>query len=205
MVSATWRLEAMQSWTNGPICYLHVVVFSHLYRRRKWYSRSYDESRYNFRVDIYIYRYEIVQSHHRKLEIVLRRVFRGNPARFTRTSRISSIIIITGLCQLYFFVVLFLVSAWLMKLAATLFGEYKIRLWAEWSVQCDPPFTNALTALFCQKKTANNYASLGFSLIHLRPLRHDNGYMDGRSQIEVHTDERTQVDSARSSMTRSPI
>jgi len=35
----------------------------------------------------------------------------------------------------------------------------------------------------------------------LRPCQHDNGYVDGRSQIKVHTDERTQVHSARSSMT----
>jgi len=33
-------------------------------------------------------------------------------------------------------------------------------------------------------------------LIDLRPCQHDNGYMDGRSQIKVHTDERTQVHSA---------
>jgi len=37
-------------------------------------------------------------------------------------------------------------------------------------------------------------------LIDLRPCQHDNGYMDGRSQIEVHTDERTQVHSAQSSL-----
>jgi len=30
----------------------------------------------------------------------------------------------------------------------------------------------------------------------LRPCQHDNGYIDGRSQIKVHTDERTQVHSA---------
>jgi len=28
-------------------------------------------------------------------------------------------------------------------------------------------------------------------LIYLRPCQHDNGYMDGRSPIIVHTDERT--------------
>ena len=32
----------------------------------------------------------------------------------------------------------------------------------------------------------------------LRPCQHDNGYMDGRSQ--VHTDERAQVQSTRSSL-----
>ena len=37
-------------------------------------------------------------------------------------------------------------------------------------------------------------------LIDLRPCQHDNGYMDGRSQIKVHTDERTQVHSAQSSL-----
>jgi len=37
-------------------------------------------------------------------------------------------------------------------------------------------------------------------LIDLRPCQHDNGYMDGRSQIKVHTDERTQVLSAQSSL-----
>jgi len=37
-------------------------------------------------------------------------------------------------------------------------------------------------------------------LIDLRPCQHDNGYMDGRSQIKVHTDERTQVHSAKSSL-----
>ena len=42
-------------------------------------------------------------------------------------------------------------------------------------------------------------------MIDLRPCEHDNGYMDGRSQIKVHTDERTQVHSAQSSQWRSPI
>jgi len=38
-------------------------------------------------------------------------------------------------------------------------------------------------------------------LIDLRPCQqHDDGYMDGRSQIKVHTDERTQVHSAQSSL-----
>jgi len=37
-------------------------------------------------------------------------------------------------------------------------------------------------------------------LIDLRPCQHDNGYMDGRSQIKVHTNERTQVHSAQSSL-----
>jgi len=35
----------------------------------------------------------------------------------------------------------------------------------------------------------------------LRPCQHDGGYVDGRSQIKVHTDERTQVQSAWSSLT----
>jgi hypothetical protein len=35
-------------------------------------------------------------------------------------------------------------------------------------------------------------------LIDLRLCQHDNGYMDGRSHIKVHTDERTQVHSAQS-------
>jgi len=35
----------------------------------------------------------------------------------------------------------------------------------------------------------------------LRPCQHDDGYIDGQSQIKVHTDEQTQVDSARSSLT----
>jgi len=37
-------------------------------------------------------------------------------------------------------------------------------------------------------------------LIDLRPCQHDNGYMDGQSQIKVHTDERTQVYSNQSSL-----
>ena len=37
-------------------------------------------------------------------------------------------------------------------------------------------------------------------LFDLRPCQHDNGYMDGRSQIKVHTDKRTQVHSAKSSL-----
>jgi len=32
-----------------------------------------------------------------------------------------------------------------------------------------------------------------FLLFTLRPCQHDDGYMDGLSQIKVHTDERTQV------------
>jgi len=35
----------------------------------------------------------------------------------------------------------------------------------------------------------------------LRPCQHDDGYIDRRPQIKNHTDERTQVHSARSSMT----
>jgi len=38
-------------------------------------------------------------------------------------------------------------------------------------------------------------------LIHLRSCQHDYGYIDSRSQIKVHTDERTQVHSAQSSLT----
>jgi len=34
----------------------------------------------------------------------------------------------------------------------------------------------------------------------LRPCQHDNGYIDGRSQIQVHTDEQTQVHSVQSSL-----
>ena len=37
-------------------------------------------------------------------------------------------------------------------------------------------------------------------LIDLRPCQHNNGHMDGRSQIKVHTDERTQVHSVQSSL-----
>jgi hypothetical protein len=37
-------------------------------------------------------------------------------------------------------------------------------------------------------------------LFDLRPCQHDNGYLDGRSQIKVHTDERTQVHSAQTSL-----
>jgi len=37
--------------------------------------------------------------------------------------------------------------------------------------------------------------------IDLRPCQHDGGYIDGRSQIKVHTDERTKVNSAQSSLT----
>jgi hypothetical protein len=33
-------------------------------------------------------------------------------------------------------------------------------------------------------------------LFDLRPCQHDNGYLDGQSQIKVHIDERTQVHSA---------
>jgi len=37
-------------------------------------------------------------------------------------------------------------------------------------------------------------------MIDLRPCQHDNGYINGRSQIKVHTDERTQVHNAQSSL-----
>jgi len=36
--------------------------------------------------------------------------------------------------------------------------------------------------------------------IDSRPCRHDDGYIDGRSQIKVRADERTQVQSARYSL-----
>jgi len=38
------------------------------------------------------------------------------------------------------------------------------------------------------------------TLIDLRPCQHDNGYMDDRSQIKVHTDERTQIYGPQSSL-----
>jgi len=37
-------------------------------------------------------------------------------------------------------------------------------------------------------------------LIDLRPCQHDDGYLDGRAQIKVHTDEWTRVHSAQSSL-----
>jgi len=37
--------------------------------------------------------------------------------------------------------------------------------------------------------------------IDLSPCQHDDGYMDGRSQINVHTDEWTDIDNAQSSVT----
>ena len=43
-----------------------------------------------------------------------------------------------------------------------------------------------------QKYTESSF----FFFFDLRPCQHDNGYLDGRSQIKVHTDERTQVHSA---------
>jgi len=43
-------------------------------------------------------------------------------------------------------------------------------------------------------------AESSYGLIDLRPCEHDDGYMDDRSQIKVHTDERTQVHSAQSSL-----
>jgi len=38
------------------------------------------------------------------------------------------------------------------------------------------------------------------ALFDLRPCQHDNGYMDGRSQIKVHTAERTHIHSAQFSL-----
>jgi len=35
--------------------------------------------------------------------------------------------------------------------------------------------------------------NLKFDLFYVPRCQHDNGYMDGRSQTEVQTDERTQV------------
>jgi len=45
-----------------------------------------------------------------------------------------------------------------------------------------------------RKKNHLQLISLKFIL---RPCQHDDGYIDGRSQIKVHTDERTQVPSVR--------
>jgi len=39
-----------------------------------------------------------------------------------------------------------------------------------------------------------------FGLIHFTSCQHDIGYIYGRSQIQVYTDERTQVHSAQSSL-----
>jgi len=51
------------------------------------------------------------------------------------------------------------------------------------------------------RKAANTWHEIKFVWFILRPFQHDDGYIDGRSQIKVHTDERTQVHSARSSLT----
>jgi len=50
---------------------------------------------------------------------------------------------------------------------------------------------------------SSSSASSKFGLVWfiLCPCQHDDGYIDGRSQIKVHTDERTQVHSAWSSLT----
>jgi len=42
---------------------------------------------------------------------------------------------------------------------------------------------------------------LQFDSFYAARCQHDDGYMDGRSQIKVHTDERTQVHSTRSYLT----
>jgi len=45
---------------------------------------------------------------------------------------------------------------------------------------------------------ASTLVLISLKKIIFRPSQHDDGYIDGRSQIKVHTDERTQVQSARS-------
>jgi len=55
--------------------------------------------------------------------------------------------------------------------------------------------------MHCQRAWSRGWSRS--ALFILRPCQHDDGYMDGRSQIKVHTDERTQVHSARSSLTAS--
>jgi len=44
-------------------------------------------------------------------------------------------------------------------------------------------------------------AQFGLIRIILRPCQHDDGYIDDRSKVNVHTDEPTQVHSAQSSLT----
>jgi len=56
-----------------------------------------------------------------------------------------------------------------------------------------------MTANYIFESRAEDERGLG--LIHLRPCQHNDGYIDGRSQIRVHTDERTQIHSAQSSLT----
>jgi len=48
---------------------------------------------------------------------------------------------------------------------------------------------------------AHNVLKAFHGLIDLHPCQHDNGCMDGRSQIKVHIEERTQVHIAQSSLT----
>jgi len=45
-----------------------------------------------------------------------------------------------------------------------------------------------------------NAVVVWFTLIHYTFCQHDNDYIDGRSQIQVHTDEWTQVHSAQFSL-----
>jgi len=49
-------------------------------------------------------------------------------------------------------------------------------------------------------KKEKNFLFFTARLIDLRPCQHDNGYMDGQSQIKVHIDEWTQVHSTQSSL-----
>jgi len=79
----------------------------------------------------------------------------------------------------------------------------RIILFSLWSVthhvtHYPSPMSRSVTHLW--PPGARRYTSLTDWSIDLRPCLHDNGYMDGRSQIKVHTDERTQVHSAQSSL-----
>ena len=52
----------------------------------------------------------------------------------------------------------------------------------------------------CFGYPSQHYIAEQFVCFILRPCQHDDGYIDGRSQFQVHTDERTQAYSAQSSL-----
>jgi len=63
------------------------------------------------------------------------------------------------------------------------------------------PFNIPFIIVRRRESTKPSLVDLVWFIFRLRPCQHDDGYINDRSQIKVHTDEQTQDHSARSSLT----
>jgi len=84
----------------------------------------------------------------------------------------------------------------IIKCRNPVFGGHLSQDWLMSAYRLHPREARNEMSHFCW----GNINWFGLVWFILRPCQHDNGYIDGRSQIKVHTDERTQVHSVQPSL-----